>query len=110
MVNGTAASHLAVESADMPHFGRPGLKKKACTYRKCISISLSQQLAYNECDSGNYISLISNINARNLRPHKLEEKTSSWQKGRCGPGTCTGMLFLQLEYHSCNNGLLTSSL
>ena len=74
MVNGTAAPHLAVESADMPRFGTPGLKNKACTYRKCISISLSQQLAYNECDSGNYISLISNVNARNLRPQILEGK------------------------------------
>ena len=89
MVNVTAASHLAVESTDMPRIGGPGLKKKGCIYRKCTSISPSQQLAYNECDSGNYISLISNINARNLRPPKLEEKTLSWQKGRCGPGTCT---------------------
>ena len=32
MVNVTAASHLAVESADMPRFGGPGLKKKGCTY------------------------------------------------------------------------------
>ena len=88
MVNVTAASHLAVESADMPRFGGPGLKKKGRIYRKYTSISPSQQLAYNECDSGNYISLISNINARNLRPQKLEEKTLSWQKGRCGPGTC----------------------
>ena len=89
VMNVTAASHLAVESADMPRFGGPGLKKKGCTYRKCTSISPSQQLAYNECDSGNYISLISNINVRSLRPQKLEENTSSWQKARCGPGTCT---------------------
>ena len=109
MVNVTAASHLAAESADMPRFGRPGLKKKACTYRKCISISLSQQLAYNECDSGNYISLISNINARNLRPQKLEEKNFKLAKRTMWTWYLYCVLFLQLEYHSCNNGLLTYS-